>query len=72
MHRGNAYATQIIIMASNRFLKENPDYIIYAYIKNINEASIHSFKNANFIFEKELTYQQQPSMLHIKTIQQCK
>ena len=72
MHRGKAYAALILSMASNNFLTENPGCIIYAYIKDSNHASIHSFIKAGFIFEKKLIYQQEPSVLYIKTIQQCK
>lgn len=72
MHRGKAYASQILNLASDYFLTENPAYIIFAYIKNSNAASIHSFIKANFVFEKEIIYQDQPSVLYIKTIQQCK
>jgi RimJ/RimL family protein N-acetyltransferase len=72
MHRGKGYATQILNMASESFLTENPAYTVYAYIKQSNVASIHSFIKANFVFEKKLIYQDQPSVLYIKTIQQCK
>ncbi len=72
MHRGKAYAAKILNMSSDSFLTENPAYTIYAYIKNSNDASIHSFKKANFVFEKEVKCQDQPSVLYIKTIQQCK
>ena len=72
MHRGKAYAAQMLDIASNSFLTENPAYIIYAYIKNSNDASIHSFIKANFDFEKEIIYLDQSSVLYIKTIKQCK
>lgn len=71
-HRGKQYGAKILNMASDSFLTENPAYTIYAYIKNSNAASIHSFIKANFVFEKELIYQDQPSVSYIKTIQQCK
>ena len=72
MHRGKGYATQILNMASDNFLTENPPYTVYAYIKKSNGASIHSFIKANFVFEKKLIYQDQPSVSYIKTIEQCK
>ena len=72
LHRGKTYAAQMLNMASNSFLTENRTYIIYAYIKNSNDASINSFIKANFVFEKELIFHDQPSVLYIKTIQQCK
>lgn len=72
MHRGNSYASQILNTASNIFLTENPNWFLYAYIKICNLTSIHSFIKANYIFEKELTYQNEPSVLYIKTLKQCK
>lgn len=71
-HRGNSYAAQILELASNIFLTENPKYLLYAYIKSSNEASIHSFIKANFVFEKKMAYQGEPSILYKKTIRQCK
>lgn len=72
MYRGNSYASEMLNLASNIFLRENPHYSIHAYIKSHNMASIYSFEKANFIFEKDLIYKNEPSVLYIKKIEQCK
>lgn len=72
MYRGNSYASEMLDLASNVFLKENPHYSIHAYIKSHNMASIYSFQKANFIFEKDLIYKNEHSVLYIKKIEQCK
>ena len=65
--RGKKLANQLIEKASFLFLKENPTYIINAYIKRDNFASIKSFEQAGFIFSKSLDYQDSESLLYLKT-----
>lgn len=72
MHRGKGYATQMFEISTISFLTENPAYIINAYIKNSNEASLRALTNAKFVFKKEVMDHDEPSVIYIKNIQQCK
>jgi RimJ/RimL family protein N-acetyltransferase len=49
--RGNGYASQLLQIATDEFLKINPQYKINAYIKKENAASVKSFLKAEFIIE---------------------
>ncbi len=64
--RGKGYATQLLQMASDYFLKLYPGKIIYAYIKNDNAGSIKSFRKANFVFEKNININGTESVLYVK------
>jgi len=65
--RGRGLASKILIQASNYFLKENPEYIIEAYIKVGNQGSISAFIKAGFIFSQYLDYHGIESVLYIKS-----
>ncbi len=65
-HRGNGYANKMIAIASDYFLKQNPEFSISAYIKIENKASEYAFKKAGFQLEKFLTYEANPSCHYIK------
>lgn len=64
--RGKKLANQLISKASSLFLKENPSYIVNAYVKKDNFASIKSFEQAGFIFSQSLNYQGSESLLYSK------
>lgn len=65
-HRGKGYASKMILMASNEFLKENPHIIISAYIKLENKASEKAFIKAGYELESVLDYNSIPSYHYIK------
>lgn len=64
--RGQKLADKILALASGYFFKENPDYIIYAYIKADNKSSIGAFSKAGFSFNKHLEYQGIDTVLYTK------
>jgi len=66
-HRGKSYASKMIKLASEDFLKSNPSNVIEAYIKTSNESSIMAFQKAGFTFKEKLNYLNEDSLLYIKT-----
>ncbi|PWA06142.1 GNAT family N-acetyltransferase [Flavobacterium psychrotolerans] len=67
-HRGKGYASEMIRMASNEFLKENPQMQISAYIKLENRASKKVFEKAGYELNVVLEYDSIPSYRYIKKI----
>lgn len=66
-HRGKSYASKMIKLASEEFLKLNPSNVIEAYIKTSNESSIIAFQKAGFTFKEKLNYLNEDSLLYTKT-----
>ncbi|VXC13184.1 Protein N-acetyltransferase, RimJ/RimL family [Flavobacterium sp. 9AF] len=64
-HRGKGYATKMLTLASEKFIEENPDYHINAYIKIANKASEKSFSKAGYQLVDELDYQNYRSYHYI-------
>ena len=69
--RGKGFASVIIEMASDFFLNENPDFEIFAYIKEENIGSKIAFEKANFEFKEKLNYESFISFHYIKN-KKCK
>lgn len=67
-HRGKGYASQMIQMASEEFLKQNPQICISAYIKIENRASEKAFEKAGYKLDVVLEYDGIPSYHYIKKI----
>ncbi|RYU92901.1 GNAT family N-acetyltransferase [Emticicia agri] len=65
--RGKGLAGKILEQASVYFLKENPDYIVEAYIKAENKGSLGAFSKAGFSLSKHLDYQGIESVLYTKS-----
>lgn len=65
-HRGKGYASKMIKLASDSFLKENPNSVISAYIKIENVASKKAFEKAGFTLDKMLDFEKLPSFHYIK------
>ncbi|PLK42574.1 GNAT family N-acetyltransferase [Emticicia sp. TH156] len=64
--RGKGLAGQLLTRAVRYFLRENPGYTIEAYIKTENKGSIGAFKNAGFLFTKNLDYQGFETVLYTR------
>jgi len=56
-HRGQGYAKEILILATDFFLKSNHGFIINAYIKIDNLSSKLAFENAGFNFINTILYE---------------
>ena len=69
-HRGKGYASQMIQIASDEFLKHNPNFCISAYIKIENIASKKAFEKAGYELDVVLEYEGIASYHYIKRI--CK
>jgi RimJ/RimL family protein N-acetyltransferase len=69
-HRGKGYASRMIQMASEEFLKQNPTTCISAYIKIENKASEKAFEKAGYELDDVLEYNEIQSYHYIKKI--CK
>ena len=67
-HRGKGYASNMIQMASDAFLAENPEILISAFIKTENKASEKAFQKAGYILDVVLDYESHPSYHYIKTL----
>ena len=67
-HRGKGYASKMIALASEEFLKENHDFCISAYIKLENTASEKAFQKAGYTSDTVTYYEEIPSHHYIKTI----
>ncbi|MBS1627771.1 MAG: GNAT family N-acetyltransferase [Bacteroidetes bacterium] len=64
--RGKGYAREMLMLASDLFLKNNPTFIIHAYIKKENFKSKKSFEGAGFIFNKMVVYEKFESFHYLK------
>lgn len=67
-HRGKGYASEMIRMASDNFLENNPNVTISAFIKLENTASEKAFKKAGFELDTILNYENIPSFHYIKKL----
>ncbi len=67
-HRGKGYASKMLQMASEDFLKNNPQFCIEAYIKLENEASLKAFEKAGYTSDTVLMYENVASHLYIKKL----
>jgi RimJ/RimL family protein N-acetyltransferase len=65
-HRGKGYASQMIAMASDEFLKQYPQIQISAYVKLENQASKKAFEKAGYVLDVALNYEGFPSYHYIK------
>jgi RimJ/RimL family protein N-acetyltransferase len=65
-HRGKGYAKEILILATEFFLKSNYGFVINAYIKEGNLNSIFAFENAGFQFVDTVEYENFKSYHFIK------
>ena len=65
-HRGQGYAKEILILATDFFLKSNYGFVINAYIKEGNLNSIFAFENAGFQFVDTVEYENFKSYHFIK------
>lgn len=67
-HRGKGFASKMIAIASDNFLKNNPKMSISAYIKLNNKASEKVFKKAGYELDVVLEYDAHPSYHYIKKL----
>lgn len=67
MHRGKGYASEMLILATDSFFTDNKDFLINAYIKEINLSSKYSFEKAGFKFCDMLSYENYNSFHYMKT-----
>lgn len=65
-HRGKGYASKMIQMATDEFLKVNKEYCVSAYIKLENTASKKAFEKAGYKLDVVLEYDSHPSYHYIK------
>jgi RimJ/RimL family protein N-acetyltransferase len=56
-HRGKGYAKELLILATDLFLKFNPGFAISAYIKEGNLSSKCAFENAGFKLVDMIDYE---------------
>lgn len=66
--RGKSISSELLIKASNHFLNAYPEFIINAYIKEINHKSIYVFTKAGFKFLEKIIYQGHDSVLYTKNV----
>lgn len=65
-HRGKGYAKEILIRATDLFLKSNHGFLINAYVKEGNLSSKLAFENAGFCFKDMIEYESFRSYHFIK------
>jgi RimJ/RimL family protein N-acetyltransferase len=65
-HRGKGYAKEVLILATDLFLKSNHGFLINAYIKEGNLSSKLAFENAGFHFIDTIEYKNFKSYYFIK------
>lgn len=56
-HRGKRLAKEMLLLASDYFLKINNGYLINAYIKEQNLSSKYAFEKAGFDFRSKVVYE---------------
>ncbi|MDR7372358.1 GNAT family N-acetyltransferase [Flavobacterium aquidurense] len=66
-HRGKGYAKEMLVLATNSFLKSNKDFLINAYIKESNINSKISFEKGGFQFKEMILFENINSFHYIKT-----
>lgn len=66
LFRGKGLAGTLLRLAVKSFFRENPEYIIEAYIKTENKGSLGAFKNAGFSFSKKIDYQGFETVLYTR------
>jgi RimJ/RimL family protein N-acetyltransferase len=71
-HRGNGYAKEMLLLASDYFLEINEGYLINAYIKEQNVSSKQAFVKAGFEFRNILNYENCSSFHFVKKGEKCK
>jgi RimJ/RimL family protein N-acetyltransferase len=67
-HRGKGYANEMLLQASDFFLKENTCFFVNAYIKENNLSSKYAFEKAKFEFVEMVTYEGFKSFHYIKRL----
>jgi RimJ/RimL family protein N-acetyltransferase len=65
-HRGKGYAKEILVLATDLFLKSNHGFLINAYIKEGNLNSKFAFENAGFQFVNTVVHENFKSYHFIK------
>lgn len=65
-HRGKGYAKEMLLLATDIFLKSNHGFLINAYIKEGNLSSKFAFENAGFYFIEMIVYKNFKSYHFIK------
>lgn len=65
-HRGKGLAKEMLLLASNYFLKNNKGYLINAYIKEQNISSKQAFERAGFELKNIINYENCDSFHFIK------
>jgi RimJ/RimL family protein N-acetyltransferase len=56
-HRGNGYAKDMLVLASEYFLEKNNEFLINAYIKVQNLSSKKAFEKAGFEYNTIINYE---------------
>lgn len=67
-HRGKGYASKMIQMTSDAFLRDNPQMWISAYIKLENKTSVKVFEKAGYKLKEVLEYDSIQSFHYIKKL----
>ena len=67
-HRGKGYAGLMITMATDEFLKQNPEICVSAYIKLDNQASAKAFEKGGYVLDVIKNYENVPSYHYIKKL----
>lgn len=68
--RGKGYAKDMLQIASDFFLKSNPNFLINAFIKETNLSSKYAFEKAGFEFKVLINYENFQSFHYIKKIKE--
>lgn len=66
-HRGKGYAKEMLLLATDSFFIDNKEFLINAYIKEINLNSKFSFEKAGFQFNDIVLFENFNSFHYIKT-----
>lgn len=66
IHRGKGYAKELLMIATDLFLKLNHGFLINAYIKEGNLSSKFAFENAGFSLKDLIKYENFKSYHYIK------
>jgi RimJ/RimL family protein N-acetyltransferase len=65
-HRGNGFAKEILLLASDYFLEHSKGFYIRAFIKKENMISKYAFEKSGFKFEKMIDHKNCISFQYIK------